>query len=259
MKKSIIYALIGASVIFFGACNNSSKKQKENKKAEETVVYDSRIAEPVREVYVTEDWVYTVPIVTAPQTPSQPTTPAKNTKTTSKSNTTNKNNTATTHNSYTRVNTKDLDNNLSKNNIKQMKKVDTSCFCFNADALNTTKTVTSYGKNGKEVMKVVSNPTNPDVIDYIVFTDKDNNTDVYGVNVGLTGKEARHLRKDLKHFERNGKVFLYNEESSILYETDCRTSDGKVITDNDIDNARITSVIWKDKADKPFVNLKERK
>lgn len=256
MKKSIVFALIGTLVILFGACNNKSKKQKEEAK-NDVVAQEACKSKPVKEVFVTEEWVYTVPVITPSKTEPVKTQPANPSGTTGD---TRKDNNVANGSSYIKIGTKDLDNSLSVNNIQQTKKEEAvSCFCFDSETLNTTKIITSYSKNGKETMKVVSNPTNPDVIDYIVFTDKNDNTDVYGVNVGLTGKEARHLRRDIKHFEKKGKVFLFQEDSNIVYEMDCVTAEGKPITETEIDNARVTAIIWKDKADRPHVAIREKK
>jgi hypothetical protein len=236
MRKSIIIAISGIAVVFFGACKNTAKESTQ------TVQQEMEVIEPDPDyvpIVATEELIYDIPIMpVSERTVSKDET--KSTVTTPKQ----------------KMTTKNLEKELAKSDIVPVKKIDTSFFCFKEDKLNTVKTVTSYQKHGEEMLKIVSDPSNPEVVDYIVFTDKKDNTDVYGVNVGLSGKEARHLRHDLKHFIRKGKVFLYTEDSNILYELDGVTSAGKTVTEQDVDNMHVASVIWKDKADKPHEKRK---
>ncbi len=229
MKKIAYYALLCAVVVSANACKNTAK-EKEQATAEVMPV----VTEP--EVIVTEEAVYDVPV---------PKPVVKETAKPEKSAKHKESKKATP-----KVSHQELKQNLATASITPAKMVDTTFFSFSAAPVNSTQTVTSYEKNGEEVLKIVSDPANPDVIDYIIFTDKKGNVDFYGISAGLTAKEAKHLRKELKHFVKKGKVFLYTDDSNILYELDGITSDGETITDDYIDNLHVSSIIWKDKADK---------
>lgn len=245
MRKSIIIAITGTAVVFFCACKSTTKKSGQ------TVHKNTEVTKSVSPdpdyipIVAAEELIYDIPVV------------FKSGKTTSNKKVASKDEAKSTVAAPTRkIATKDLEKELAKVDIIPVKKIDTSFFCFKEEKLNTVKTVTSFQKHGVEVLKMVSDPSNPEFLDYIVFTDKKNNTDVYGVNVGLSGKEARHLRHDLKHFVRKGKLFLYTEDSNILYELDGVTSVGKTVTEFDVDNMHVAAVIWKDKADKPHQKRK---
>ena len=244
MRKSIIVAISGIAVVFFGACKNTAKENAQTVHEDMEVIEPSSPDPDYVSIVATEELIYDIPVMTT-------STKAAPSKTVSKNETK-----STVDATKQKMNTQDLEKELVKANIAPVKKIDTSFFCFKEDKLNTVKTVTSYQKHGEEMLKLVSDPSNPEEIDYIVFTNKKNNADIYGVNVGLSAKEARHLRHDLKHFVRKGKVFLYTEDSNILYELDGVTSAGKTVTQQDIDNMHVASVIWKDKADKPHQKRK---
>ena len=250
MKKSIFCALLCTTIVFsLGACKNSSKDNITETTTEEIVFLEPLLIE--------EDIIYSVPIV---QVSHEQPAPADNAAKHQKKSTTKSTETTATTSASTpvKVTAIDFTQNLAKVNIVPAKKVDTTFFCFTSQELNTIKTITSYSKNETEVMKVVSDPTNPNDIDYIVFTDQKKNkgiTDVYGISAGMTAKEARHLRKDLNHFVKKGKVFLYSEDSNILYEMDGITTDGQEVTQEHVDNMNISAIIWKDKKDNAHVAL----
>lgn len=93
-----------------------------------------------------------------------------------------------------------------------------------------------------QVHVVSSNETGE--VTSIVFTGK-HHVDEYNVSAGLTGKEARQLRKDLKHMTKNGRIFLYEEGSNITYLMDSKDLvTGEEITQDDINNMVIEGVIW---------------
>lgn len=115
-----------------------------------------------------------------------------------------------------------------------------------ATVLNTDQTVVELGKNGKgSMLQVISVPNDPNTIDEIVYTDK-NHTDIYNVKAGMTGHETRKLRREMKHMVRKGKVFMYEDDSNIMYQmtaTDAVTKDS--YTDDEVDNMTVDSIIWK--------------
>ncbi len=242
MKKIIYYALLCVIVTSVDACKSTTKNKGQAKA--ENLTMDT--LDPI--IIVSEEAIYDVPVPKT--TEKEVVKPEKNTT----------HKTSDTHKApekkssgklpTAKVSHKALKHELAKTNITPAKTVDTAFFSFSAERVNEVQTLTSYEKNGTEILTIVSAPTDPDEIDYIVFTDKKNNTDVYGVKAGLTAKEVKNLRKDLKHFVKKGKIFLYTDDSNILYELDGVTSDGKPVTEDHIDDLEVSSIIWKDKAGK---------
>lgn len=119
--------------------------------------------------------------------------------------------------------------------------------------LDETQTLVSYGKKGdaQATLQVVTDPDGN--IESIAFTDKKHN-DVYDVNTGMTAKEVKKLRKEMKHMVKKGQVFLYNDESNVMYLMSTQNNlTGEEITDEDIETMEISSIVWKDK------NHKDRK
>ncbi len=230
MKKIVYYALLCAVAVSANACKNTAK----DKEKEQTTAELSAVSEPV--VVVTEEAVYGAP-VPAPVVKEADTKPEKSTKQ------------KETKKVTPKISCNELKKSLATANITPTKTVDTTFFSFSTAPINSTQTITSYEKNGTEVLKVVSDPTDPDIVDYIIFTDKKGNVDFYGVSFGLSTKEAKELRKELKHFVKKGKVFLYTDDSNILYELDGLASDGKAVTEDYIDSLHVSSIIWKDKTD----------
>lgn len=113
--------------------------------------------------------------------------------------------------------------------------------------LDETQTVVAYNKKGEAnaaFQVVTSGPDNE--IDQIVFTDK-KHTDVYDVSAGMTGKEVKQVRREMKHMVKNGQVFLYNDESNIMYLMDASDKAGDEITAEDVESMEVQAVIWKDK------------
>ncbi|MBC7451999.1 MAG: hypothetical protein H7259_10970 [Cytophagales bacterium] len=125
---------------------------------------------------------------------------------------------------------------------------DTITETITSEVLSDDYIITAFNKKGdaKESVIVYTDPSNPDNIEQIIVTHK-NAVDVYNVSVGLTAKEARHLRKDLKYVQKKGKVFLVDEQSNILYElkvTDSAT--GETYTEDELEQMEVQSIIWKD-------------
>jgi hypothetical protein len=113
--------------------------------------------------------------------------------------------------------------------------------------LEETQTVTSYGKKGQPEaeFQVVTNSSTGEV-EHIVFTDK-KHRDVYDVQAGMTGKEVKKLRKELKHMEKNGQHFLYDDQSNVMYLMTATDEMGDEVTDADIETMEVQAVVWKDK------------
>lgn len=229
MKKLVNFALIGTAILFFVACGQKTKQANEC-----TTVTE----EPV--VMVTEEFIFDVPVV--------PKKAAKHEKTAEKKEETE---TPTKHT------TAEVTENLSTVEITPASQIDTTYFGFTENVLSSTQTVTAFERRGEEHLVMVSQPGNPDAIDYIEFADRKDHVDIYGVSAGMTAREARHLRRDMRHFERKGKIFLYSEDSNIMYRLDGVTSEGQNITEEEIDNMMVSAVIWKDKNDRAFAVVVE--
>jgi len=118
--------------------------------------------------------------------------------------------------------------------------------------IDETQTVTSYNKRGKDVgeIQVVSSIETGE-IEQVVFS-KGKHTDVYNVELGLTGKEVRKLRREMKHLVKNGQVFLYTESSNVMYLMDDKVDSAdqvlsEEITMDDVEEMTVDAIIWKDK------------
>ena len=117
--------------------------------------------------------------------------------------------------------------------------------------LEETETVVAYNKKGKDVGEIqVVSSANGD-IEQIVFT-KGKHKDVYDVETGLSGKEVRKLRREMKHMVKKGQVFLYTESSNVMYLMDDAIVSGdevlaEEITIEDVEQMNVEAIIWKDK------------
>ncbi len=113
--------------------------------------------------------------------------------------------------------------------------------------LEETQTVVSYAKKDKNdaAIQVVTNLQTGE-IEQITFVDK-KHQDIYDVQAGMSGKEARKLRREMKHMIKKGQVFLYDDQSNIMYLMDAQNMVGDEITVADVENMEVQSIIWKDK------------
>ena len=113
--------------------------------------------------------------------------------------------------------------------------------------LDETQTLVSYNKKGeaKDMVQVISSgPDNE--IEQIIFTHK-KHQDVYNVQVGMSGKEIKQLRREMKHMIKHGKVFMYDDQSNIMYLMHAQNMEGDEITVADVENMDVQAIIWKDK------------
>lgn len=112
--------------------------------------------------------------------------------------------------------------------------------------LDEVQTVVSYGKKGEPLaeFQVISGPDGE--VEQILFMDK-KHQDVYNVQAGMTGKEVKKLRKELKHMVKKGQVFLYDDKSNIMYLMDVKNMEGDEVIIEDIETMEVQAVIWKDK------------
>lgn len=113
--------------------------------------------------------------------------------------------------------------------------------------VDETQTVVAYNKKGKEISAFQVISSGPDnEVEQIIFTDK-KHTDIYDVKAGMTGKEVKRLRKEMKHMVKKGQVFLYDDESNIMYLMEAKDMEGDEIYVEDVESMDVQAVIWKDK------------
>jgi len=113
--------------------------------------------------------------------------------------------------------------------------------------VDETQTVVSYNKKGKaqaSFQVISSGPDNE--IEQIIFTDK-KHKDVYDVKAGMSGKDVKKLRREMKHMVKKGKVFLYDDQSNVMYLMDAKDMAGDEVTAADVENMDVQAIIWKDK------------
>ena len=118
--------------------------------------------------------------------------------------------------------------------------------------IEETQTVFSMNKHGKNkgTIQVISVPGS-DEVEQIIFV-KGKHKDIYNVSAGMSGKEVRKLRKEMKHMVKHGQVFLYSESSNIMYLMDDKISEDGVpveedITIEEVEEMDVQAIIWKDK------------
>ncbi|MDZ7645705.1 MAG: hypothetical protein U5K54_00205 [Cytophagales bacterium] len=116
--------------------------------------------------------------------------------------------------------------------------------------LEETQTIQSLNEKGKNTggVQIVSNTLTGE-IDHIIFQDK-NHTDYYDVKVGMSAKEIRKLRREMKHIVHKGKVFYYSDDSNIMYVLDIQYEDGQELTEFALEESFVSAIVWKDKAHK---------
>ncbi|WP_339868517.1 hypothetical protein [uncultured Algoriphagus sp.] len=112
--------------------------------------------------------------------------------------------------------------------------------------LDETQTVMAYNKKGKSkgAVQVVSNSDGE--VDHILFEDK-NHKDIYDVQAGMSAKEVKKLRKEMKHMVKNGQVFYYTDDSNIMYLLDTEVPEEGAVVEADIEESVVSAVIWKNK------------
>lgn len=109
--------------------------------------------------------------------------------------------------------------------------------------LDETETFVAYNKKNEEigVLQVVTDADGE--ISKIAFADK-NHKDTYDVQNGMTAKEAKQLRRRLKHVKRKADHYLYDDQSNIMYLLDIKDDMGNEITTVEIDKAEIRAIVW---------------
>ena len=118
--------------------------------------------------------------------------------------------------------------------------------------LDETQTLIAYSKKDKQkaVLQVVTGPDGD--VQTVMYGDK-NHRDIYDVQAGMTSKEAKQLRKDLKHMKHKGHYYLYDKQSNIMYLLDIEDEEGNEYTEAEIDQKQIRAIIWKHKKHHPEI------
>ncbi len=110
--------------------------------------------------------------------------------------------------------------------------------------LDETQTAVAYTKKGKakDALQVISSGDGS--VDEVVFYHK-KDKDVYNVQVGMSEKEVKKLRGDMKRMEKNGKVFLYNDNSNIMYLMKAENAEGNAVGAAKMGNLQVSAIVWK--------------
>ncbi|MGB5171702.1 hypothetical protein [Eudoraea sp.] len=113
--------------------------------------------------------------------------------------------------------------------------------------LEETQTIVAYNKKDEQVgvLQVVTDENGD--ISKIAFADR-NHKDKYDVKNGMTAKEAKQLRRRLKHVQKKSNHYLYDDQSNIMYLLDIQDSEGDEITEAVIDQSEVRAIIWEDKS-----------
>ncbi|MFK5857147.1 MAG: hypothetical protein QM503_13540 [Bacteroidota bacterium] len=112
--------------------------------------------------------------------------------------------------------------------------------------LEEKQTVVSYNKKGKEQSAIQVISDGDGEVEQIIFMHK-KHKDIYDVQAGLSGKQVKRLRREMKHMIKKGKVFLYSDQSNIMYLMDAQDMAGDEITAADVESMKVQAIIWKDK------------
>ncbi|WP_020533074.1 hypothetical protein [Flexithrix dorotheae] len=139
---------------------------------------------------------------------------------------------------------KALEANLMEKDFEMLETVEVTEMAI---PLEETQTVVAYGKKGETqaTIQVITNlQTNE--IEQIIFAD-DKHQDIYNVKAGMSGKEVKKLRKEIKHMVHKGQVFLYDDQSNVMYLMSASDMEGNEITEAELETMEVQSIIWKDK------------
>ena len=235
-RMNLLFMLIAIFAVGFtlNSCNNgNNKKAKEEKPAESA----KEKAQQEEDAWIiNEDLVYDLPQINVNSTEEQP----KKEEQSSTKKSSGENKKAVAMNESGTVSFPEVDALLQEKDYEPTVVAISKAII----PLDETKTVVAYTKKGKakEAMQVISSPDK--TVDQVIFYNK-KHKDVYNVEVGMTGKEVKKIRKDMKHVVKNGKVFLYNDDSNIMYLMKAKNNVGDEIDTAKIDNMQVQAIIWK--------------
>jgi len=110
-----------------------------------------------------------------------------------------------------------------------------------------TETLTAYNSKGKEKgsIQVIHDLQTGEVVS-VSYTHKDH-VDEYDVSPGMSAKDVKKVRKDMKHMMHRGEYFLYSDVSNIMYVLDVKDNMGDEYTEMELDQFEVDAIVWKDK------------
>lgn len=249
LKKLLSLTLAAIFVAFIGTgCNNEKDTATSDTPATDTTSTNTMATEAAW--VVDEHQINQVPITTLAKTASAKNIspkhrakakPAKKAKSQSTKDTLVA--TVITVDDYDIASLVEMDSML---NAVDLVAVDTITAAESVVPLDEKQTAIAYNKKGKDEgeLQVVSDADGN--VEQVIFTHKKHH-DVYNVTTGMSGKEVKKLRKDLKHMVKKGKVFLYNDDSNVMYMMDAKDTQGNEVSAAAIDDMNVQALIWKDK------------
>ncbi len=113
--------------------------------------------------------------------------------------------------------------------------------------ISETETITAYNSHGKEkgTIEVVHDSRTGEIVS-VAYTHK-GHRDQYDISPGMSAKDVKHIRKDLKHMKHRGEHFLYSDVSNIMYVLDVSDNKGHEMTEIDFEQVEVDAIVWKDK------------
>ena len=123
---------------------------------------------------------------------------------------------------------------------------------ISATQLNDTLTIYSVKKKDVEAFQIISDPNDPDAVQQVIISDK-KGVDMYNVQNGMTVKEVKKIRGQMKHVVKHGKVILYTDDSNIEYTATLKDGQGDSVSESDIDDLQIDGIVWESKHKKKFL------
>jgi hypothetical protein len=244
-KLNVFSFLAGLVVLFLAGCTNSEKKATDQ---EEIVAVEE--VEPVAAVetdvwVIDEHQINDIPLTTKANTTKK--LPARPKKVNAEVKKTNEAVEAKISQDAVNEDAYEIATNNDLNILMQDVAYVPVTITESAVPLDDTQSLVAYSKKGnaEDMVQVISSGPDNEV-EQVIFTNK-KHKDVYNVQAGMSGKEVKKLRKDMKHLEKDGKTYLYNDDSNIMYLMEAQDMAGNTVTDADIDNMSVSAIIWKDK------------
>jgi hypothetical protein len=243
IKNNIIFIALISTVFLTSSCDKQKIKDNTNKDSVLTLAPDTAIVE--EEVWVVyENKMNDIPLTSeSPTIVNKKDAAKKSTLVKSIDKKELKEEKPEVLKKTSTVKTAQMDSMLTQKQYSRMDSIQEELMVI---PLEEKQTIIAYNKKGveKESFQVIS--TEDGEVDQIIFTNK-KHIDVYNVQAGMTGKEVKTLRKELKHMEKKGQVFLYDDTSNIMYLMDSKNKAGQEITESDIEPMEVQAIIWKDK------------
>jgi len=249
-SRSLALAGLFAAVVFVGtSCNQATTTETDITATDTATATDSIVEEDAW--LIDEHQINQVPITTLAKTPDAKNISSKHVAKEKPVGKTSKKSAITSDTALAPVGGDNYDiasatEMNSMLNAQEYIAVDTITAAESVVPLDETQTAVAYNKKGKDEgeLQVVSDADGN--VEQVIFTNKKHH-DVYNVEAGMSAKEVKKLRRDMKHMMNKGKVFLYNDDSNVMYMMDATDTQGNEVTAESIDDMNVQAVIWKDK------------